>query len=195
MLGTEHAGRMKHYIDPELQKRLSVGPLASYLSAYLARIEKDGFAPSSVPCQAYAIARFSRWLNQKRIHLKDIDESIVQHFLQRDGDIIHRPEPETIHRLLLMLRENGVAAAKPPVALNAIQQCIEEYKNYLVKQRGISANSLPNYLLYAGQFLTDRFGDGRPRFERLRARDATEFVRVHTTMLSRARAKLLVTAL
>src|SRR5215471_6119308 len=104
MLGTEHAGRMKHYIDPELQKRLSVGPLASYLSAYLARIEKDGFSPSSVPCQAYAIARFSRWLDQQEIQLKDIDESILRRFLDRDAGIVHRPEPETIRRLLLMLR-------------------------------------------------------------------------------------------
>lgn len=87
---------MKHFIDPKLLKRVSVGPVAPHIDAYLARIDEDGFAPSSVPCQAYAIARFSRWLNQQKIRLEDVDESIVQRFLHRDGDVIHRPEPETI---------------------------------------------------------------------------------------------------
>jgi site-specific recombinase XerD len=186
---------MKHFIDPKLLERLSVGPLAPYMGAYLAHIEKDGFAASSVPGQAYAIARFSRWLNQQTIRLQDIDETIVRRFLQRDDDVIHRPEPETIQRLLLILRENGIAAAKPPLPLSAIQRCVEEYKNYLVRQRGISESSLPNYLSYAEQFLTDRFVDDRPRFEELTAQDTTEFVRVHTALLSRSRAKLLVTAL
>jgi len=186
---------MKHFIDPKLLERLSVGPLAPYMRAYLARIESDGFAPSSVPCQAYAIARFSRWLNQQTIQPKDLDEAIVRRFLQRDHGVIHRPEPETIRRLLLILRDNGIAAAKRPVPLNAIQRCVEEYKNYLVKQRGISDSSLPNYLVYAELFLGDRFGDRQPTFEKLRPQDATEFVRVHTAMLSRSRAKLLITAM
>src|SRR5215813_751799 len=82
MLRAEHAGPMKHFIDLKLLKRVSVGPVAPYIDAYLARIEKDGFAPSSVPCQAYAIARFSGWLNQQRIQLEDVDESIVQRFLR-----------------------------------------------------------------------------------------------------------------
>jgi site-specific recombinase XerD len=185
---------MKHFIDPKLLERLSVGPLAPYLGPYLARIKKDGYALSSVPCQAYAIARFSRWLNQQRIQLKDVDEALVQRFLQRAG-VIHRPEPETILRLLLILRENGVVADEPAPRFNAIQQCVEEYKDYLLRQRGLSESSLPNYLSYADQFVSDRFADGQPRFEELTAQDATEFVRVHTAMLSRSRAKLLVTAL
>ena len=118
---------MKHFIDPKLLERLSVGALAPYLEPYLARIKKDGFALSSVPCQAYAIARFSRWLNQQRIQLKDVDEAIVQRFLQRAG-VIHRPEPETIQRLLLILRENGVVADEPAPRFNAIQQALRNTK-------------------------------------------------------------------
>src|ERR1043166_4384129 len=186
---------MKHFIDPKLLERLSVGPLALYLGAYLARIEKDGFSPSSVPGQAYAIARFSRWLDQQKIQLKDVDESIRRRFLDRDAGIIHRPESETMRRLLLMLRENGLAVGEPPVKLTPIQECVDEYKNYLLRQRGISESSLPNYLSYVEQFLGDRFVGDVPRFKELTAEDATEFVRVHSSMLSPSRAKLLGTAL
>src|SRR4051794_20848096 len=135
---------MKHFIDPKLVERLSVGPLSPYLGAYLARMEKDGFSPSSMPCQAYAIARFSRWLDQQKIQVKDVDKSIGRRFLDRDVDVIHRPEPETIRRLLLILRENGAVVAEPPVKFSAIQECVEEYKHYLLRQRGISESSLPN---------------------------------------------------
>jgi hypothetical protein len=58
---------MKSIIDPKLLERLRVGPLAQYFDPYLARIEDEGFSPSSVPGQAYAIARFSKWLKEKHI--------------------------------------------------------------------------------------------------------------------------------
>ena len=63
--GDGHPGEMQTFIDPDLLDRLRVGPLASYLDAYLKRIEQEGFLPSSVPMQMYAIARFSNWLQHR----------------------------------------------------------------------------------------------------------------------------------
>jgi site-specific recombinase XerD len=94
-----------------------------------------------------------------------------------------------------MLRENRVTSAEPPITFTPIQECVEEYKDYLLRQRGISERSLPNYLSYVEQFLSDRFDEGTPKCEEITAQDATEFVRVHTSRLSSGRAKLVVTAL
>jgi hypothetical protein len=99
---------MKTIIDSHLLERLRVGPLAPYLDIYLTRIEQDGFMPSSVPGQLYTIARLSRWLEQKRVLLKDLDETRVREFLGRDPTVIHDHEPSTIRRLVLILREIGV---------------------------------------------------------------------------------------
>jgi hypothetical protein len=44
---------MHTFVDPDLLDRLS----------YLKRIEQEGFLPSVVPMQLYAIARFSNWLH------------------------------------------------------------------------------------------------------------------------------------
>jgi hypothetical protein len=60
-------GEMQTFIDPDLLDRLRVGPLASHLDAYLKRIEQEGFLPSSVPMQMYAVARFSNWLRWRAI--------------------------------------------------------------------------------------------------------------------------------
>jgi hypothetical protein len=71
---------MQSIVDSKLLERLRVGPLAPYLDLYLRRIEQDGFLPSSVPCQLYAIARFSKWLQQGGVWLEDIDEIGVRRF-------------------------------------------------------------------------------------------------------------------
>jgi hypothetical protein len=102
---------MQSIIDPKLLERLRVGPLARYFDAYLARIKQDGFLPISVPCQAYAITRFSRWLQENHVQLGDLNETNVRRFLDRDPGVVHHPERATIGRLMSMLREIGVLKA------------------------------------------------------------------------------------
>ena len=103
---------MQSFIDPKLLERLRIGSLAQYCDLYLARIEEEGFSPSSVPCQAYAITRFSKWLQQKRIPLRDVDGSTVRAFLNRDPGVVHYPERATIHRLVAILRDIGECLEK-----------------------------------------------------------------------------------
>ena len=103
---------MQTFIDPDLLDRLRVGPLASYLDAYLKSIEQEGFLPSSVPMQMYAIARFSNWLRTWQVDLHRVDEATVERFLQRDLNVVHSAESAPLRRFLAMLREIGVTAAK-----------------------------------------------------------------------------------
>ena len=186
---------MQPFIDSKLLERLRVGPLAQYLDVYLRRIEQDGFLPSSVPCQAYAIARFSKWLQQEGIRLEDLDEIIVRRFLDRDPGVVHFPEPATIRRLVLTLREMGVVKPEPPPSVTSVQQCVAQYRRYLVHQRGLAESCLPNYVSYVELFLSQRFAEDEPCFMELRASDVTTFVKDEVGKLSPGRAKLLVTAL
>jgi len=186
---------MQSIIDPKLLERLRVGTLAPHFDAYLAQIDRDGFLPSSVPCQAYAIARFSKWLQQEGIRPDDLDENIVRRFLDRDPGVVHYPERATIRRLVSILRDLGVAKAEPTQPLTPAQACVREYRHYLVRQRGLSAASLPNYLSFVDRFLRDRFSDGELCLTELRAADVTAFLKVQAEDLSPGRAKLLVTAL
>src|ERR1035438_5145510 len=103
---------MKTIIDSKLLERLRVGPLSPYLDIYLTRVEQEGFLPSSVPCQVYAIARFSRWLERMNVPLEDLDESGVRDFLGRDPGVVHRLERSTIRRPVRVLPEGGGARAK-----------------------------------------------------------------------------------
>jgi site-specific recombinase XerD len=186
---------MQSFIDSKLLERLRVGPLAPYLDVYLRRIEQNGFLPSSVPCQAYAIARFSKWLQQELTRLEDLDEIIVRRFLDRDPGVVHVHEPASIRRLVLTLREMGVVKPEPPPPVTSVQQCVAQYRRYLVHQRGLAESCLPNYVSYVELFLSQRFAEGEPCFMELRASDVTTFVKDEVGKLSPGRAKLLVTAL
>src|SRR5947207_3298832 len=137
---------MQTFIDPDLLDRLRVGPLASYLDAYLKRIEQEGFLPSSVPMQLYALARFSSWLDTGQIDVRQVDEAIVERFLHRDLNVVHSAESASLRRFLAMLRETGVTADKPAVARNCRERFVDEYRRYLLRERGLAETSLLNYI-------------------------------------------------
>jgi site-specific recombinase XerD len=186
---------MQTFVDPDLLTRLRVGPLASYLDAYLKQIEHQGFMPSSVPMQMYAIARFSNWLQARQLGVHQVDEATVERFLKRDPGTVHSGESAPLRRLLAMLREIGQTAAKPPQPRNDQQRLMDEYRCYLLQERGLAEASLLNYVPFAEQFLSDRFGRSAMHPSELTAKDVTKFLQDRARQLSPGRAKLLVTAL
>ena len=129
------------FIDPDLLDRLRVGPLASYLDAYLKRIEQQGFLPSSVPMQMYGIARFSNWLQTRQPDLHLLNEATIARFLQRDQNIVHSAESAPLRRFLAMLREIRVAAAKPPEPISDQRRFFDEYRRYLLQERGLKGSA------------------------------------------------------
>jgi hypothetical protein len=100
-----------------------------------------------------------------------------------------------LQRCLAMLREIGVTAAKPPEPRSCRQRFVDEYRRYLLRERGLAAASLLNYLPFAEQRLSSRFRLSDIDPSELTAMDVTKFVRDRVHHLSHGRAKLLVTAL
>src|SRR5271169_2712951 len=113
---------MQTFIDADLLDRLRVGPLAPHFDSYLRRIEQEGFLPSSVPMQMYAIARFSNWLQTVQLDLHQVDEATVERFLQRDPSLAHSNESAPLRRFLALLREIGLTAARAPESRNRQQR-------------------------------------------------------------------------
>ena len=186
---------MQTFVDPNLLQRLRVGPLAPYLDAYLKQIEQEGFLPSSAPMQMYAIARFSNWLHGRQLDLHQVDEASVERFLQRDPGVVHSGETAPLRRLVGMLRKNEVTLAKPPEPRNCQQRLTDEYRRYLIQERGLAEVTLLNYVPFAEQLLFNRFGSGDLSLAELSATDITKFLQDLAHQLSPGRAKLLVTAL
>jgi len=186
---------MQTFFDPKLLQRLRVGPLAPHLDGYLKQIEQEGFLPSSAPMQMYAIGRFSNWLHDRQLDLHQVDEASVVRFLRRDPGVVHSGESAPLRRLLAMLRKIEVTRAKLPEPRNCQQRLTDEYRRYLLQERGLAESTLVNYVPFAEQLLFKRFGNGDLNLAELSAADVTTFLQDHAHQLSPGRAKLLVTAL
>jgi hypothetical protein len=147
---------MQNLIAPDFLARLRVGSVAPYIDLYLKRIEQQGFLSSSVPMQMYAIARFGKWIDGNNIGLCDLDEDTVDRFLKRDRDAARSSEPAPLRRFVAMLREIGVAAAKRPEPRNQRQRRLSDYRQNLLKERGLAEATIPSCVAFADQFLADR---------------------------------------
>jgi site-specific recombinase XerD len=182
---------------PSTIERLRQGPLNEYLDAYAASVAEQGYTHDSLRQQIVVIAGFSRWLEQKHIDVHSLDGKVVERFLRlrRRQQRLGRVEPKALERLLAMLRQKGIVKQQQPVAVNAQTRITNEFRCYLLQERGLSPSTLLNYVPVAEQFLGERFHNTAPNFAMLRATHVTGFVLRHAHQLSPMRAGLMVTAL
>jgi site-specific recombinase XerD len=179
-------------------ERLRQGPLSGHLDAYATAVAEQGYARHSIRQQIIVIADFSRWLKQKQIGLQTLDGKIVDRFLRlrRRQQRIRRSDPKALRRLLAMLCQTGVIKQhQQPVEDSARSRIINEFRRYLLRERGLSPSTLLNYLPVAEQFLAERFHNSAPDFALLRAPHVTGFVMRQVHRMSPVRAGLMVTAL
>jgi len=179
-------------------ERLRQGPLSEHLDAYATAVAEQGYAHDSIRQQIVVIADFSRWLKQKHIDIPDLNSKVVDRFLRlrRRQHRIRRGEPKALERLLAMLCQKGIVKQRQhPVADNARTRITNEFRCYLLQERGLSPATLLNYVPVAEQFLAERFHNTGPNFGAIRATHVTGFVLRHARQLSPVRAGLMVTAL
>jgi site-specific recombinase XerD len=174
-----------------------VGPLAEYLDAYTTLIKERGYAAVSARNQIQLIAKFNQWLRRKHADLYDLDEIIIERFLQRrqNAGSTRRGDAAALYRLLHMLRQKGATQPEKKPALCPQQRLTKNYGRYLLEERGLSQATVINYVPFIDQFLSERFRHIPFHLSQLRASDLTGFVQRHAHKFSVVRAQLLVTAL
>ncbi len=182
-------------IDPTTLVRYRVGPLGSYLDAYLTSVRQEGFSTLSILGHVQAIKRFSLWLQHRHLGVQDLNEVIVEQFLQRDPAVKHKGESATLARLLLTLREIRAIAGRVPEPITVHPRVADQYRQYLLRERGLSQKTVSDYVLCATGFVSHHLKKRRWEFSTLRALEVTTFVQHHVRQSSPARVKLLITAL
>lgn len=181
-------------IDSTALERYRVGLLGPSLDVYLTRIQREGFSTLSIFGQLCAIKRFSLWLQHKHLGIQEIDEPTIERFLRRDKQVKHKGESATLARFLATLREINAVAERLPE--RTIQQGVtDQYRQYLLQERGLSEATASNYVDFATQFLSCHWKNETLDFSMLGASDITGFVQGRAHKLSPVRARMLVTAL
>jgi len=173
-----------------------IGPLAQHVDAYLTLVREQGYSQGYARIQIQVIAKFSQFLQKKRVEARHLNESLMERFLRgrRDG-AVPRGDTATLYRLLHMLRQAGIAPQEKKPVLNPQQRLITDYQKYLLQQRGLSQATAKYYLPFVARFLSERFPAGRLSLSQLSPPHVTTFVQQHARDFSPGRGRMLVTAL
>ena len=179
-------------------KASRVGPLATYIDAFAARLGGEGYTSTTVRDKCELVAKLSAWLYRRNLSRDALDEGHLNQFhadRRRQGHV-RRGEVATGQQLLIYLRDLGCVRAQPPGPdPTPLDNLTRDFGRHLSSERGLSPATLGNYLPIVRSFLIERF-DGKPmQFDELRPVDIQRFVVRRAQTGSRRSAQLMITAL
>lgn len=178
--------------------RLHRGPLGPHLDGFVARLAQQGYGRNCAWTKARLVADLSLWMRGRRIAPRRLNEPQLAAFLQARWRQVPRRcgDRATMRLLLRHLRQSNVTlAAAPQAPRNDIDRIVQEYGDFLLRERSLLPGSVEKYLAVTRRFLANRFPDGQVWLKRLRAADVTEFVLHDTRTCSRRYAQLMTTVL
>jgi site-specific recombinase XerD len=190
---------LEHFFDnPLVVEHLRSDPLGAYLDSFAASLAALGYARFTGRSQIDLLARMGRWLAGNELTVTDLEERIVSRFVDERCLQGHRGKGDraTVRRFLEHLRQAGVIPVRERVPDEHPLALLESrYEQYLRMERGLSTDTVRNYLPFIHRFLVERFAEEPLRPRELNASDASAAILRHAGSLSLGRAKLMVTAL
>jgi integrase/recombinase XerD len=170
------------------------GPLAPLAAGMAERLRELGYAPGSTANHLALVARLSCHLKGQALSANDIGPVVLEQFcssLRRCRG--SSPTPKTFVWLVEFLRDIGV---EPPAVgelpRSEADKLIERYRQFLLSERGLAADTVENYLRALGPFLT-KHAD-RPLWD-LSAGDVSRFMTSQCRQLSPRSLERLATSL
>ena len=153
------------------------GPLGRHVDAFCDDLVAEQYARVTIRYGVAAAGRFGRWLDQRKLGACDVSEEVIARFRGRRCRRKNRNGEPLLHKLLLRLRLDGVAP-EPVVRTSRtpLERIVEDFCDYLRRERGLSPNTIVGYAHVAGSFVSQRFGVGPVDLSALDVRDVRAFV-------------------
>ena len=176
------------------------GPFAAFRDGFLRSLLKWGYTPDSAANQLHLMAHLSRWLAGEGLDLQTFRENDLQRYFQfrRHAGYTHCVSMKAMLSMLSYLSAKGIAlSASTVVSRGPVDFAIDQYRDYLVHERGLAQLTIHNYINAVRPFLVSelsRDGD-KINWESLNAARVTAFVVARTPSQSRSLASSTVTAL
>jgi site-specific recombinase XerD len=186
-------------LDPGLLDQLRVGPLAPYLDGFLQALLERGYTNSTAMEKIRIVSRLSQWLEGQHLTVNKLSEIAVEEFVSYRKKIgyLDRTSPPTFTQLLSFLRDEDVIPVPAPelVEDSPLSKIESRFSRHLLEERGLSQDSVCNYVPFVRRFLLERFNNGKIIFESLGPQDISAFLIRYAHTMSPGRAQLMVTAL
>ena len=130
-------------------RRWRGGPLGSYIDEFTALLEDQGYSHASIRKALQIISVFSRWLYGRYLSASDVNEHRVQQFLRyRQRTLsVQRGQRAALMKMAGLLCDMGVVQITTKPMILSARECVEQdFCDYILQYRGLSASTLRCYL-------------------------------------------------
>jgi integrase/recombinase XerD len=154
-----------------------LGPLAPYADGFVVGLVEPGYRPRSVSCQLELMAHLSRWLGEQGVEPDGLTPGMADRFLEvrREGQASLRSW-RALDPLVGYLRGLGVVPKIAAPADSPVDRLLEEYRGYLLGERGLTAGSVAHWERVARLFLAERTEPLEDALRQLSTGEVTGFV-------------------
>jgi site-specific recombinase XerD len=136
-----------------------------------------------------------RWLLAEGLGVQDLDEATIQRYLSERraaGYVLYR-SVKAMRPLLTFLAPLGVLPSEPPTRVDAVEELLSGYRDYLLTERGLSPATVAGYVHVARPLIASRSHGDELELAGLTAADAVGFVLASCPGRATGSAKLIVT--
>lgn len=169
---------------PTGQEWLADSQLASYINAYADRLQRGGYATTTIHKHMGCLAHLARWMCQTGCHVSELNEGAVDRFLNKHLPGCECPAPvwrnrrnlsATCRHFLNVLRENGLLA-EPATEDSPIEEELHGFNTYMHRVRGLAEGTRRDRIRIVRRLLRERFTDQPVAIAALRPGDVREFL-------------------
>ena len=142
------------------------GPLAPFAAGFVGELVGRGYRPRSVTGQLELMAHLSRWLAGQGLEPAGLTEEIAERFLAvRRERVVSLRSWRALGPLVVYLRRLGIVP-EPVVSIDTpVARLLADYRDYLLRERGLTAGSAAHCERVARLFLAERSAPLRTRFD------------------------------
>jgi integrase/recombinase XerD len=153
------------------------GPLAPYAAGFVVELVRRGYRPRSVSGQLELMAHLSRWLGEQGVEPGGLTPETAGRFLAvRRESVVSLRSWRALGPLVVCLRGLGVVP-EPVVSRDTpVERLLVDYRDYLLRERGLTAGSAAHWERVARLFLAERWEPLDDALRQLTTGEVTGFV-------------------
>jgi len=175
------------------------GALAAHRYGLWEALFACGYSPLSALNVLRVAAHLSRWLQEQEQSLDALTHERIQAFFdaRRAAGYTHFLTPRSLEVIVRHLEAVGAICLplRVPALMSPVDQLVQEYRDYLRRERGLSAGSVRAYGDIADRFARSCLGEEPDAIEQLRAKDLTSFMLPASSRYGVGTTKYIVTVL
>lgn len=139
--------------------RRKPGRLGPFVEGYRVWLLEAGYTPQTVRGMLKVLGHLGRWMAREEVEVGAVDTAAIEEFLAslRAEGLRRVPTVRALGSLVAYLRDVGVMTPEDAVGKAApVEELVEEYRRWLVVERGLAAATVLRYEVLARRFLTGR---------------------------------------